>query len=465
MVKEDAPKGLFDVIVGWHTDRLARNADEMTDLRADLRKIGVQATSVLEPIEITDPKRLLFENPGIKKLLAFLLDWKAEQDNFTRTERLNLGKQGKAKKGLIPCKAPYGYRKCIYYENGDRNKKVEEDIIVPEEARVVTLIYDSYDFKGMGLRKIAVHLNDKGISAPRGGEWCYSTVKYILQNVTYIGVVRWGWRLSCSKISRARLQAGHQGLIEKGMHEPIISEEQFERVKKKLESRKKLGGRAVASKGLLTGLLKCGICGENAYISSYPSAYAYQMAKRGKRKEDYARCHAYICSTASKKGSKACKKYMGSQRKIEGAVIQQIKKLASSQRAQKAFEEEIKKDNTQHLKDKILLLQNEISKLPEVRHRYSIAYGNGVMNIDEYGKTSAELNETENKLRHEISELEKEIGQSVVTEEKVNKALQAFKDFNLIWKEATFERKKDLIRDIIKEVRANGKKIELEFNL
>ena len=270
MVKEDAPKGLFDVIVGWHTDRLARNADEMTDLRADLRKIGVQATSVLEPIEITDPKRLLFENPGIKKLLAFLLDWKAEQDNFTRTERLNLGKQGKAKKGLIPCKAPYGYRKCIYYENGDRNKKVEEDIIVPEEARVVTLIYDSYDFKGMGLRKIAVHLNDKGISAPRGGEWCYSTVKYILQNVTYIGVVRWGWRLSCSKISRARLQAGHQGLIEKGMHEPIISEEQFERVKKKLESRKKLGGRAVASKGLLTGLLKCGICGENAYISSYP---------------------------------------------------------------------------------------------------------------------------------------------------------------------------------------------------
>jgi len=156
---------------------------------------------------------------------------------------------------------------------------------------------------------------------------------------------------------------------------------------------------------------------------------------------------------------------MGSQRKIEGAVIQQIKKLASSQRAQKAFEEEIKKDNTQHLKDKILLLQNEISKLPEVRHRYSIAYGNGVMNIDEYGKTSAELNETENKLRHEISELEKEIGQSVVTEEKVNKALQAFKDFDLIWKEATFERKKDLIRDIIKEVRANGKKIELEFNL
>ena len=73
-------------------------------MREQLRKQAIQITSVNEPVEVIDPLRLQVENPGFRKLIENVLDFKAEQDNITRTKRFEMGKMGKAKRGKIPVK-------------------------------------------------------------------------------------------------------------------------------------------------------------------------------------------------------------------------------------------------------------------------------------------------------------------------------------------------------------------------
>ena len=256
----DAKLGLFDLVVGWSTDRLARNADEMTAYRAKMRECGVQITTVTEPSNVLDPRTLTLKFKSQDKILNLFNDLKAESDNETRVARFNLGKIGKAKRGINPCKVGYGYHKKIWFENGDPQKRREEDVVVEKEATNVREVFNIYDQKTWGFRRIADYLNQKEVSSPKGGLWGYSTIKYILQNPTYTGLVRWGWRLSESKRSRTRLRQGHEGIVEPGKHQPIITPEQFQRVQDKMSIRSKLGGRAIASRGLLSGLIYCGRC-------------------------------------------------------------------------------------------------------------------------------------------------------------------------------------------------------------
>jgi len=463
---EDAKNGLYDVLIVWTDSRLGRNSDETRKIRKWFKSFGVQIYSVRKPLQITDPR---FYNPKgdkFKQFIEGINDLYSEVESSEIADRLQFGKTKKAMDGKIPCKAPYGYEKVkrIVLENG-KQKVVVDCVPVPEKLGVIKRMFDMYLNRGFGFRKIAETFNSEGIPSPRGGLWCYSTIRYQLKNPTYAGKVRWGWRLSKSQRSRARLMRGHTGVITQGEHPRVLDEKDFVKIQKKIEERAKMGGRAVSSKGLLTGILKCGRCGGNAYITSSPSTYAYQKAKEGKRKEDFSRCYYYVCSTVSKYGSKACKRYIGSQRKIEGYVINQIKSLASSSEAQKAFREEIRKTNTKNLKTKIKSLKNELKRLPEMRNRCSVAYREAIMSLEDYGKNLGELEQKEDKAKTEIKQTEKEISESKMTQSKIAKAIKAFRDFDLIWDKASFEKKKDLIKDIIKEVRATSRKIEIDFSV
>ncbi len=459
-----AKQGKIDIVIVWIDSRIGRNFRESQKIRDILRSYCVQIYSLKRPLQITDPRIYNPQKDKSNQIYQSLNDVMSMSEMYEFSEKMSFGKHKKAFEGKIPCRIPYGYEKVkrLIKENG-KQIMIIDTISVPEKLNVIKRMFDMYQNKGYGFRKIVETLNSEGIPSPKGGLWCYSTVRYQLKNPTYAGNVRWGWRLSQSQRSRARLMRGHAGIITQGKHPKALEEKDFVKIQKKITERAKMGGRAVSSKGLLTGILKCGRCGGNAYITSSPSTYAYQKVKEGKRKEDFSRCYYYVCSTVSKYGGKACKRYIGSQRKIEGYVVNQIKTLANSPEAQKSFQEEIRKTNTKHLKTKIKSLKTELKQVPTMKHRYSIAYGKGVMNLDEYGKSSAELNEKENKIKTEIKQTEKEIGESKMTKSKIQKAIKAFQDFDLIWNKASFEKKKNLIRDIIKEVRATSRKIKIIF--
>jgi DNA invertase Pin-like site-specific DNA recombinase len=85
----------------------------------------------------------------------------AKWENAKRVERCNRGKRGKAEKGLfVGGRTPYAY---ILDSDGEGGVQ-----IVPEQAKVVELIYHLYAEKNYSLRKIRDELKNRGIPSYTG---------------------------------------------------------------------------------------------------------------------------------------------------------------------------------------------------------------------------------------------------------------------------------------------------------
>lgn len=94
-------------------------------------------------------------------------------------------------------RVPFGYRRVSSHNNSSHNKTADEGdgapngsngllVIVSEEADIIRQIFAARR-DGDSLRSIASMLNEHDISAPSGGRWYASTVRYVLSNETYFG--------------------------------------------------------------------------------------------------------------------------------------------------------------------------------------------------------------------------------------------------------------------------------------
>lgn len=462
-LKEDAKLKKFDVIVVWDFDRFGRNTGEMIMARDELRRDGVQITSVNCPIEIDDPKNLSLEMSFDKDILTTIQAIVAKEENRKRVLRMSLGKSDNARKGLIPCRAPYGYKKIVKYIGGEKTGKIQKVLIDKKEASTVQQIFDLYDKNDWGIRKIAEHLNLEGIPAPRGGKWEYTSIRYILNNYTYTGLVRWGWYLCRSKRKRLQLANGGKGIIEEGKHQAIISKEQFQRVQGKLTIRHKMGGRASSSTGLLVGIAKCGRCGGGTYVTKWPHWLAYRHSKADRKK--YTDTYGYMCSNYSKMGKSGCtSRYVMSKGKLEKAVIKEIERLSESKDAQEAFIKKMKQSNKKQILNDIELIKLSLKGIDKRASRQKIAYDSGVTSLKEYkddiAKNESEKFELNQKLEAERIELTQETN----IENQSRKSLLALTNFKRIWNIATLPQKKEILSNLIYEVKVNNDKIEITFS-
>lgn len=452
----------FDLIITLIEDRFGRNFVEMVNIMDELYRKKVQVLSLDDPGEVEDPRLIRDDSPIPFTLLQLFKHWQAQEESKKLSFRFNLGKQGKARKGKIPVKTPYGIKKEVTFENNDPTKRKERDLIVPEKAIVVRKIFNYYDNKSYGMKKIAEKLNFEGIPSPTGKKWCYSTIKYILHNPTYIGAVRWGWRLSKSKESRARFKKGHEGIVVKGKHEAIISKEQFMRVQKKMKKRSKLGGRATSSKGLLVGIAKCGLCGGGTYVTKYPHWYAYTKSKNDRDK--YKETHAYLCSSYSRRGRSGCeRRYVMSQQKLENMVIDEIRKLADSDDARETFVNEMQKNKADEIQANIDALQAELETITQVEARQKKAYEHGVTDLQTYQKDIEENRARRLKIQEEIQKSSSNLEGEQSIANKNREAILALADFDKNWERATFEQRKELMTSILSKVVVFKRSVKMEF--
>jgi site-specific DNA recombinase len=456
----EARQGKFDVVVAWANDRLGRNFEEMTDIRKQFRQLNVQITTTTEPSEIYDPRTLTTNILPIRKLINAIGDYRSEEDNRSRSERFRLGKEGKAKSGRIPCKVPYGYWKHIVEDN--KEGRIEEDIVIPEKAEVVRTIFRLYDIDSMGFKSISIYLNERGIPSPKNRLWCCSSIKYMLQNPSYMGIVRWGWRLAKSKESRARLSQGHEGLLVPGKHERIIEPEQFERVRRKIESRKRLGGRAVASPGLLVGIAKCGRCGSGTYVTQFNHWFAYSKPRN--ERDKYKKTLAYLCSGYSQYGRVKCSgRYVMAKDKLENLVVERIRSLVNDPEAQEAIVQELKKSDIERLRTELQALQDDLKGLESKRARQKFAYDNGAVPQEVYLEDCRRARNEEEKLKEDITNKQAEIDRAVERQHRNETVTLALDNFDRIWDHADIAKKKELLQSILKRVVVNKDSVEIEF--
>lgn len=154
----------------------------------------------------------------------------------TITKRLVRGRNQSASEGkFLGSMAPYGYRS--YKLPGTKGSSLQ---IEPGEAKIVQMIFDMYGRQGIGYNTIAYQLNQMHIPS-RTGTWGQTSITNILNNEVYLGVIRWRHEptkriVKDGMLVKKRVQSRDYELYQ-GLHEPIITQEQWNSVKAVQNSR------------------------------------------------------------------------------------------------------------------------------------------------------------------------------------------------------------------------------------
>ena len=176
-------------------------------------------------------------------------------------KRMSRGLMQTIQQGGYIANAPYGYRKV-------RIGKMPSLEIVEDEARFIRHIYDRY-CDGVGAHTISYELNALGSVPRRNAQWSRETVREILRNPTYKGMIAWNrvkhyqpGKNGCDKHHVVYMPES-EWIMVPGLHPAIISEEQWDRVQKIRT------GKYIPSKKTghivnpFAGLIVCGNCGYN----------------------------------------------------------------------------------------------------------------------------------------------------------------------------------------------------------
>ncbi|QLH73997.1 MAG: recombinase family protein [Methanomassiliicoccales archaeon] len=165
-------KDLWDVLVVLKMDRIHRNSTNFALMMDDLRHWGKEFNSMQESFDTTT---------AIGRFVMDIIQRIAQLESEQIGERVKVGMVQKAKKGkgVLGSGVPYGYR----FHNHHLEK-------VQEEEQVVKDIFSMY-LDCLSLNDIASSLNAKGIPTKQSSKWEKATVRNVLTNKLYIGMLEW----------------------------------------------------------------------------------------------------------------------------------------------------------------------------------------------------------------------------------------------------------------------------------
>ncbi len=240
------------------TDRLHRNfRDYVTIDELGLDIHLVKEGSVLSPDARSSEKMI----HGIKVVMA-----KHYCDNLS--EETKKGMKEKAEQGGWPGRAPLGY---LNAEDENKKKVLEPD---PDKAPMIRNLFEWYASGSYSTRDAAKKMRDDGLRFPKSkGLVPKSTIHQMLRNPIYMGDFIW------------------KGKRYKGIHEPLVSAELWQRVQDILEGR--FGKRARKTKHdfAFSRLIQCGHCGGGMVGEIKKGKYVYYHCTgyKGKCDEPYTR--------------------------------------------------------------------------------------------------------------------------------------------------------------------------------
>lgn len=458
----DIKNGLeIDYILVYKLSRFGRNAADILNSLEFVQSYGINLICIEEGIDSS-------QTSG--KLLISVLSAVAEIERENIIEQTMNGRREKARQGgWNGGFAPYGY----YLK--DNQLLIEET-----EAEAIRIIFDKFANSDIGLGGVAKYLNLQGIKKiPRQNgtleTWSSHFIRLILDNPVYCGKIAYGRRtrekVKGTKNEYKQVHA-EDYILEDGQHEGIISEELWQKVHAK---RMATGIKQPSKIGkdrshLLTGILKCPLCGSSMYTNKHA-----WTNKDGTYKEVYY----YICGRNKQERGHHCD-YKASLRKtdIEPLVIEAVKELVSDKYFAKEIEKRIGVQNDTTAIDKELAnyesklkevdlnkarLEREIDNLPiDARFRERKIH-DMTLRLDALYDTIVELEERieDAKLRKSSIEME------TITLDNIYKLML---NFGKLYDIISDEEKKSLITYLIKEIQIypNGESEQplksIEFN-
>ena len=277
-----ASKGKIDYIITKSISRVSRDTLEVLKIIRFLRERGINMhfeTEALDSINVD------------KEFEITLRGMLAQDESRNTSENIQWGFQRKFEKGDIFTK----YKNFMGYTCVDG-----EIVIVPEQAEIVSKIFDLY-LQGLSLGRIRAYLESHKIKTVTGKDiWDTKTIQRMLKNEKYKGdtMLQKTFTEDFMTGKKSKNIGQRDRYYVKDSHPAIISEEVFHKVQEEMARRagivRKEDGTVEGSGGkyngkyLLGNLLVCGDCG-----ASYR-----RRTERGKV--------VWRCATRIEKGKEAC---------------------------------------------------------------------------------------------------------------------------------------------------------------
>ena len=185
IIKEHAKQKKFDILLVFMFDRIGRIADETPFVVEWFVKNGIRVWSTQEGEQ-------RFDN-HTDKLTNYIRFWQADGESEktsirTKTALGQLVEAGGFRGGV----APYGYDLVKSGKLNKRKHELFELAVNEDEAATVRLIFDKYAHEGYGAQRIATYLTRLGYQTRTGKPWHHATIRGIVCNLTYTGVLRSG---------------------------------------------------------------------------------------------------------------------------------------------------------------------------------------------------------------------------------------------------------------------------------
>ena len=329
---------------------------------------------------------------------------------------------------------PYGYMK-----SPDNKKRW---VIDPEAAQVVRNIFRMC-LEGKGNETIARILQENEVMIPmaywqskglgRGGKrtqpnpykWAKTTVAKILAQQEYCGDIINFKTYSKSFKNKTRLDNPEENwVIFKGVHEPIIDRETFERVQELTKrTKRRAPKKGNAEKNMFCDLLYCADCGSKLWFH----------VNAGNRDITFFSCSNYKTDT---RGTCETRHYVRADA-IEQVVIYELRRLVAYLKSdEQAFAEMLEKKTTADIqRDRKQLesnLQKSIVRNEEVARLYERVYEDNVNGkvTDEWFMQLSHKYEVERlELKAKIAELRTQLSELSTTEQNKDSFLAAVRKF------------------------------------
>ena len=448
-IKERALKQEFDILLVFMFDRIGRIADETPFVVEWFVKNGIEVWSTQEGEQ-------RFDN-HIDKLLNYIRFWQADGESVktsvrTKTSLGQMVEAGHYKGGP----AAYGYD---LVKSGRFNKRKHElyDLRVnPSEALVVKLIFDKYTNEGYGTHRITTWLNEQGYRARTGKPWHAASIRGILNNLTYTGILRSGE-------ARSEIISSLQ----------IISPEQFERAAEIMQARsehwREQNTVPLNTKGqsLLAGNVYCGHCGARLTLTT-----SGRCRKRKDGTVDNTRRIRYACYGKTRKQTD-CDGQTGYTMHILDDLIDEIVRGIFAKmkgvsrddiiRLQYKKELELRKAHllvltADHAKalDNLNVLKGEVVKAIK---------GESAFSADTLSGLIADAEKECERLGKLCMEAESSVADSEQLLREVTASFDTLVSWAELYETASFEKKKMIVNCLIRRVDVyRGYKLHIDFN-
>ena len=440
-LREDAKRGLFNVIGIYALDRLSRNLGHQIALLDEFEKQGIRV-EVLGEDYGNSPEGIL--NRNIRGAFA-------EYERYRIAQRMKDGRYRKIENQEYAVgTSPFGYK--IVKENGKSRLEID-----PKEVKIVKAIFETY-LEEKTLGKVADRIYKMGYRSRTNKSFSRFLISSILENETYVGNFYFGKTFACEPKNPIKTKR-KSPLSSRGYNPKdkwklikvpaIIDENTFGRVQ---EIKKEMAKSSLkpTRNYLLQGLIKCPYCNfryigkmrskSHRLESPNGSHFSYICPRKsGRRRPDDHKCPSREIST--KRLDLYVWEYVSALIQDKDRVISSIRLLKEKRESEKEFNKRIY-DN----------LLEQKAKIKEKKSKLFNLFTDDKIRKDDLERQIGVLNSEEDYLENQLKEAEKkllEVKETASLEEEIERTCL---EYQSKIKNANFDLKRRILNRWVKEI-------------